>query len=365
MALVIAHCIAGLGGGFYLSLPFSLIADVSEPAERPKKYGVLVTVQSIGSLIGPLMAGQLAGAGLLGLGYLSYAPMSVIGLIILIAAYPRGKQEGAANSKFDFAGILLLVPGIGGFVIWLSLGGQMFKRLSLPSVALLAVGIAGLVGLVLHERKHPNPSVPVHMFAKKRFRAAFLCMMLLSSLTTSIAGFSIVYAQQIMRISTQLSSTVTMPQTFAQAVFSMVVGFILGKNFVKRFRSLAIADLVLAVVAASLLFVLKPDSSILFLYAASFIGGISNSISLSAFTPFFQTELQQHEIAEAQGMYSFGSMGGASIFGAVSGLIMNLGFSLNYVFLMSVIWCAVALIIGLFGFIFTKEELDTASQTSK
>jgi MFS family permease len=360
MLLVVSHCISSLGGGLYLSLPFSLIADTSEPADRPKKYGILATFQSIGSLIGPLMAGQFAGAGLIGLGYLSYAPISIIGVIILIAAYPREKREKTAD-QFDFGGILLLVLGIGGFVLWLSLGGQMFKWLSLPSAVLLIIGIAGLFALVVREHKHPNPSVPVNMFTKKRFCVAFLCMMLLSALATSVSGFGIVYAQQIMQVSTQLSSTVTMPMTFAQTVFSVVVGFILGKNFAKRFRFLAIIALVFAVIASCLLFVLKPDSPIALLYVSSFVGGISFSISMSSFIPFFQTGLQPQEIAAAQGMYSFGSMGGACIFGALSGLIMNLGLSLNYVFLMSLIWCAVALVIGLFGFTFTKQELDAAS----
>ena len=56
-------------------------------------------------------------------------------------------------------------------------------------------------------------------------------------------------------------------------------------------------------------------------------------------------------------MYTFSGTGGGTIFGSVCGLCLNLGFSFNQVFLLGAGFLSAALILAVFTFRFTKEEL--------
>jgi MFS family permease len=91
--------LSAFGGGLYLTLPFALIAEISTPEERPKKYGVLAAFQSAGSLLGPFLAGLLAGSGHILAAFVSYAPFSIAGVILLLSVYNETRKEKMEMNK--------------------------------------------------------------------------------------------------------------------------------------------------------------------------------------------------------------------------------------------------------------------------
>lgn len=173
-----------------------------------------------------------------------------------------------------------------------------------------------------------------------------------------VTAYVVVYVQQIMQGSALASSTVTMPQTIVQGILGFFVGGLIGKNFRKRFRPAALLALSLYIAALLILSTLRPDSSMLVVYAATAIGGISQAVTQSIHAPFFQTELKPEEIPAAQGMFQFSSTGGASIFGAICGAAMNMGADYNQIFLLAAGVVGIALTIACFGFRFSPEERD-------
>ena len=194
------------------------------------------------------------------------------------------------------------------------------------------------------------------MFRKKRFAVTFCVQMLMVAYSMCVTAYVVVYVQQVMGDSAFVSSTVTMPQTVVQGILGFFVGGIIGKNFKKRFRPAALTALSLYIAALLLLSSLRPDSSMLVIYAATAIGGISQAATQSIYVPFFQTDLKPEEIPAAQGMFLFSSTGGASIFGAICGAAMNLGASYNQIFLLAAAMVGIALMIAFFGFKFPQES---------
>ena len=89
---------------------------------------------------------------------------------------------------------------------------------------------------------------------------------------------------------------------------------------------------------------LRPISSMMVIYVAVAIGGVSQAVTQSIHAPFFQSELSPEEIAPAQGMFQFSRTGGASIFGALCGAA----------------FVGASLVIAFIGFRFPKEEIETA-----
>ena len=89
----------------------------------------------------------------------------------------------------------------------------------------------------------------------------------------------------------------------------------------------------LCILAALVCFcMLTPNSSMLLVWVGSALGGIGNSIAQTCLTPFFQYGLPKEEIASAQGMYTFSSTCGSTIFVAVVGVLVNIFGTVKVVF---------------------------------
>ena len=353
--------LGGICCGLYISAPYAMMAERVTAGERPKYFGFLATFNALGALIGPLWTGTVADSAFSSLAFISYLPLAVFPLIVLIALYPN-RRRAVREQKFDFAGIFLLVVAVCCIVLWLSLGDKSFSRFGVLGIALILIGLAGMVFLIRYELRQTNPSVPVGMFRKKRFTVVFLIQMLLVAYSSCAPAYGIVFVQQVMHGSSLASSTVTMPQTVVQAIMGLFIGAYVGKAFRKRFRPVALLALLLYTIAMGIFYLLRPDSSMLVIYAATALGGIGQAITQSIYAPFFQTELQPEEFSSAQGMYSFAGTGGSCIFMAICGAAINSGFTLNQIFLMGLLFCAAALCIGLVGFRFPSEPSSHCSE---
>jgi len=355
------YALSTIGIGLYLTAPFVMFAEVLTPEDRAKYYGMLVTFKALGALSGPLITGWLMDNGLGVLSFISYIPFLVLSVPFIIAFYPNNKTSRTAGVKFDFAGVFLLVISITCIIFFLSLGGKSFEWISPIGIALLFGGVVGFAGLLRIENKHPNPSVAIRMFKKKRFAIAFLSAMFVSAFATVFGAYIIVYIQQVMQLSSTVSATAGMPQTIGQAIFGVIFGRFLGKAFVERFRPAALFSLFLVALGTALICTLQPTSSMLIIYVASALGGIGTVVSQSSYSNFFQTELKPEEISAAQGMFSFGGTGGSCIFVAIAGAIINAGATINHAFMMATVWCAVSLLIGFIGFRLPQEQSKTAT----
>jgi len=350
------YALSAVAVGIYIAVPFAMIAEIVEIEDRPKYYGMVVTFQAVGSLSGPVITGQLMDMGFQSLGFVSYLPFLIVATPIIMALYPKHRKTvQTAGEKTDLAGIFLLVISITCVIFYLSLGGQFFGWMSPVGIALIVVGIVRLILLIRIESKHPNPSVPIVMFKKKRFTVAFLSSMLAAAFMSVYGAYVIAYTQQIMQVPAIISSTCAIPLTITQAVFGAVTGRILGKKFAQRFRPVALTSLLLLFIATLLVCFLQPDSSMIIIYVASALGGIGTVVPQSNYTAFFQTELQPKEYSSAQGMFTFGSTGGSCIYIAISGALMNSGGTFNHSFILAAGFSAAALLIGIIGIHLPKE----------
>ena len=356
--------LSSVGGGLFASAPFALIADVVEPKERTKYYGMLVTFKAAGSLLGPLITGLLVDAGYIKTALLSYLPFAVLSVPLILVFYPNLKKNQTAGTKFDYAGVALLILSICCIILWISLGSKLFPWFSSTSFILLAVGIVSLTMLIRLENKHPNPAVALFVFKKKRCRTAFICQFLSTAFATCTASYLVVYMQREMQLSGTVSSTATMPQTIVQLVFAGVIGGFIGKNFKKLFRPASLISLACTGAALFAYAALKADSPLIMIYIAVAIGGFGTIVPQACFTAFFQEELKPGEMRAAQGMYSFSSSGGSVIFGAVSGAVLNAGFTYNNVFFMGGIFLVLSLIVGFVGLRIPKTEEEAAAATT-
>lgn len=350
----VLYCLMGFFGGMYMSAPYSVMAELVKPEERPKYFGFITAASAAGALVGPYLTGIVIEKVSAGAGLLIYVIFAIIPTIAFIANYPNVKRPG---SKFDLPGMLIFIVFVLCLVLWLSLGGKMFSFTSWIGILMPIIAIAALILLIKREKKMDAPAVPVRIFAYKKFRAAFIVQTFVVAYSTCAAAYGIRYAIEVMSLDASISSTVTMPQTIVQFILGLFMGGLVGRAFKKRFRPFALLGIICYAIGLMIFYTLSPTSPIFIIYLATGIGGIGQAVVQATFAAFYQSELKPEDIRPAQGMYQFASTGGSSVFTAIIGAAMNLGMGLQGAFLLGTAFILAGLVVALFTFRFTKEEI--------
>lgn len=358
----VLYCLMGFFSGMYMAAPYSVMAEIVAPEERAKYFGFIAAFSALGALAGPYLTGLVVENISAGAGLLVYVVFAIFPVVVFLAMYPNSKRP---SSSFDLPGMMVFVVFVLCLVLWLSLGGKMFSFASPIGIAMPVVAVIALALLVRREKKVDFPAVPIAVFRKKRFRFAFIVQALAVAYSTCAAAYGIRYAQEVMQESATVSSTVTMPQTVVQFILGLFIGGMIGKSFKKRFRPFALLALVCYAAGLFIFYLLNPTTPIFVIYLATGIGGIGQAIVQSTYIAFYQTELEPEEIRPAQGMYQFAQTGGSSVFVAIVGACMNIGMGLQQVFLVGTGFMLAALVIAIFTFRFTKEEIAAETLAAK
>lgn len=350
------------GSGLIMSAPYAMIAEVFERATAMKYYGWIATFNAIGSLCGPLLAGVLVDAGYLTLAFITWIPFIAVAVIIIAIAYPNVKRESAA--KFDVLGLVYLAVMVTCLVLWLGLAGSAFSWIG-PGLLLPLVVIISAVLLAKHSGKIENPTVPLQIFRYKRFQTSFFSNLLLVTFSTCASGYVLIYILYTMNQSATMGSTSTMPSTIMIMICGLFMGRILAKNFIKNVRTLMIICAFCILAGLACFCLLQPDSSMLLVWVGSALGGIGNSIAQTCLTPFFQYGLPREDYAAAQGMYTFSSTCGATIFVAVVGVLVNVFGTVKVVFYSAALLAAVNVILVLTRVKITEQDMEEAAKLDK
>ncbi len=169
--LVLARVLQGIGAGGMVSVSQAIIGDLVPPRERGRYQGYFSSMYALASVVGPVLGGWLTE-------YLSWRWVFWINLPLGLCAWwvTRGALAGlATNSRqaqVDYLGAALLTLGLGSLMLGITLVGQGDSWQSAPVLALLACAWVGLLLFVLHERRTPEPLLPLTLFGN---RVATLC----------------------------------------------------------------------------------------------------------------------------------------------------------------------------------------------
>jgi MFS-type transporter involved in bile tolerance (Atg22 family) len=134
--------------------------------------------------------------------------------------------------------------------------------------------------------------------------------------------------------------------TIMIAICGLFMGSLLAKNFVKNIRTMMITATICILIALTCFSLLQPDSPMILIWIGSAIGGIGNSIAQTCLTPFMTYGLAPEEVPAAQGMYQFSGTGGATIFVAFVGVLVNITGSIKPVFYTGAILAVINVILA-------------------
>jgi EmrB/QacA subfamily drug resistance transporter len=173
--LVLARVLQGAGGGGLIATAQSVIADVVPLRERGRYQSYISIVWAVASMLGPVIGGVLAE-------YLSWPwifwinlPVGLLALVLVHGSL-KALPVRLRRARIDGVGALLLLGGLTALLIPITRVGQGTAWSEAWNLSGWAVAAALLGVFVLQQRRHPEPIVPMALFAN---RAVVACCALL------------------------------------------------------------------------------------------------------------------------------------------------------------------------------------------
>lgn len=170
--LIAARAIQGLGGALLVPGSLAIITASITAGDRGRAIGIWSSVSAVATLVGPVLGGFLAAAGLWrGIFWLT-VPFGALVLLALIRV-PESRDEHAPR-QLDYAGAITLALALGALTfgaLQLSEIGAVAARVWQP-LAALAAGLALLAVFVWVEWRSDHPMLPLELFRSPTFAGA-------------------------------------------------------------------------------------------------------------------------------------------------------------------------------------------------
>ena len=171
-ALIAARITQGIGGALLTPGALAILESSFDPRDRSRAIGAWSGLGGIAGALGPFLGGWLVEAASWRLVFLINVPLAAVVVAVAQRHVPESRNPDAGG-RLDVAGALTAAAGLAGltygFTAWPALGAS-----SPTVIAALAVGVAGMVGFMLVERRAQTPMLPLDVFRSRAFTAANL-----------------------------------------------------------------------------------------------------------------------------------------------------------------------------------------------
>jgi EmrB/QacA subfamily drug resistance transporter len=230
--LVAGRALQGVFGALLTPSALAVIISVFPPEERGGAIGSWTAWSGIAMVLGPLAGGWLVDAASWRWIFAINIPFVLLTLGLVAIAVPK-QVGGKRDVRLDWLGAGLTVLGLAGPV--LALIRQPVVGWGSPEV--WAVGLGGLALLalfVLHERRTPEPMLPLELFKRRNFAFGNIQTFSMYGGLGAMFFFLTLFLQQVAGYEALEAGIATIPTTLVMFFLSKRAGR-LADRFGPRF----------------------------------------------------------------------------------------------------------------------------------
>lgn len=225
-ALVAVRCVQGLGAGVLVPLMQIVVFRLFPPQRRGFAMGVAALAQTAGPALGPVLAGVLTDAW----GWRSIFLVTAALTVCLLATYPvvRALREQPGEASFDLPSLALVAVGLAGVIIGVANLGAADALLhaALP----LVVGVIGLVLFARRQTALDLPLLDLRPFRTPQFTLGVVAVMVVFGALINVETFVCLYVQHDQGFSPTAAGLALLPGTVLAALISPLTGRVLDKR---------------------------------------------------------------------------------------------------------------------------------------
>lgn len=168
-ALIAARAVQGVGAALLTPASLAIIQATYADADRARAVGTWSGFSGVASALGPFLGGWLLDVGTWRLVFLVNLPLAALVLWLTWRHVPE-TRDPAASGRLDLPGALVGAIGLGGLSY--ALIAAPTDGAGSPAVLVAALlGVLGLAGFVVVERRSRTPMLPPGVFGSVQFRA--------------------------------------------------------------------------------------------------------------------------------------------------------------------------------------------------
>ena len=319
--LVLARIIQGIGAGGMISVSQAIIGDIVPPRERGRYQGYFSSMYALASVAGPVLGGYMTE-------YLSWRWVFLINLPLGLAAWwishrtLVGLPVPQRKPVIDYLGTMLMILGLTSLLLSITFIGQGQSWRDQQVAGFLGVALIALALFVWHERRTPEPLLPMHLFAN---RNAVLCWC-----TVFFTSFQAISLIVLMPLRYQ-SITGAGADSAALHLLPLAIGLPMGAYFAGRMTSVTgrYKPMILSGAALMPLSILgmafSPPGAELLSGVFMLFSGIASGMQFPTSLVGAQNSVQQHDIGVATSTTNlFRALGGAMGVALMSALLLAL-----------------------------------------
>ena len=220
--LVVARALQGVAGALLTPAALAVIIATFPPAERGKAVGAWTAWGGIGTVLGPLVGGQLVDTASWRWIFAINVPIVIVTLILILRVVPAGRERDP-GARVDVVGASLCAFGLAGMTYGLI--EQPLRGWGDPMVALpMALGALLFAGFIAWEARTSHPMLPLGLFRGHNFTFGNVETFAMYGGLGLLFFFLVLFLQQVAGFSALEAGTSSIPVTVVMFVLSTRFG---------------------------------------------------------------------------------------------------------------------------------------------
>jgi EmrB/QacA subfamily drug resistance transporter len=220
--LVLARALQGVAGAVLTPAALAVIVANFAPDERGRAVGAWTAWSGIGTVLGPLVGGQLVDAASWRWIFAINVPIVLVTMFLILRVVPEGRERDP-DARVDVVGALLCAVGLAGMTFGLI--EQPLRGWGDPVVAGTLIGGAVLfAGFLVWEARTSHPMLPLPLFRRHNFTFGNIETFAMYGGLGVLFFLLVLFLQQVAGYSALAAGTATLPVTLVMFALSMRFG---------------------------------------------------------------------------------------------------------------------------------------------
>jgi EmrB/QacA subfamily drug resistance transporter len=296
--LVIARALQGVFGALLTPAALAVIVATFPPEERGRAVGAWTAWGGMGTVLGPLIGGQLVDTASWRWIFAINIPVVLITLALVMRVMPEARPRDP-DARVDYVGAALCALGLAGITYGLIEQPRQGWEAAGVWVPLVA-GAALFVAFIVWEARSRHPMLPLGLFRRRNFAIGNIETFAMYAGLGLLFFFLVLYLQQVAGYSAVEAGSTTIPVTLVMFLLSMRFGALAdryGPRFFMGFGPL--------IAAAGLALFLRLDADVDYLtdlLPGLLVFALGLSITVAPLTATVLADADEHNAGIASGV---------------------------------------------------------------
>ncbi len=315
--LILFRTLQGLGAGALQPIAYTIAGDIYTPAERARIQGWLSGVFGVSGVFGPALGAFLVEHGSWRAVFWVNVPFGIAAIVMLAWFLPERAET--RERKIDYLGSALLMLGAGAVMV------ALVQASNLDGVSLAVLGGGGtlaLIALMIHERRAPEPMVPLALWGQRIIAVGNLGALAIGMVMMGPIVFLPTYVQGAMGYGPAAAGSVLATMSISWACASFAAGRLMVRT---SYRTSATTGGAMLVAGSIVLIFLEPARGPLWAGAGALLIGIGMGYCNTAYVVSVQASVAWRERGVATSSVLFMRTVGQSLGAALFGSLFNFG----------------------------------------